>query len=427
MAHWNSSPHPISDIRDWQESGRLELAADFQRREVWSTTARIMLIDTILRDIPMPKVFVASSIRDGRTYRIVIDGQQRLRTLFAFLKDEFSLDSPAIGANERGKTFSALDSTIRDNILSYIIDFNEAVNPTDKEIREVYSRVNKYTVALNKQELRRADYPGDFLKLAESLANDDSLDSLKVFTPADRRRLGDVEYVSELLAAMLGGIQDGKSSLDTFYQEYSTWDKDHLARTTAEFHAVLKELRFLFESPAKFAESRFRQKADFYTLFVTLLAYVREDLSLEGKLLGPLEDDLFSLDHNIRPESHVTLCREYAIKCVSQANSASSRRWRADFMTAIFNGTYRALFPVGLSAEVYYSIEEDLATDPAGMCPDPVIYCPVCHEEIKSVHDALLAWEENSVVFQMSNSSWIGRECLNDLTNWKVLDRPVAK
>ena len=53
MVHWNSSPHPISDIRDWSEAGRLELRPDFQRRGVWSSPARIMLMDTILRDVPI--------------------------------------------------------------------------------------------------------------------------------------------------------------------------------------------------------------------------------------------------------------------------------------------------------------------------------------------------------------------------------------
>ena len=75
MVKWNSSPHPISDIRDWSELKRLELQPDFQRREVWSDSARVMLMDTILRDIPMPKVFVASQIRGKNTHRIVIDGQ----------------------------------------------------------------------------------------------------------------------------------------------------------------------------------------------------------------------------------------------------------------------------------------------------------------------------------------------------------------
>ncbi|WP_207787846.1 DUF262 domain-containing protein [Candidatus Thiosymbion oneisti] len=167
--HWNSSPHPISDIRDWSEAGRLELRPDFQRREVWSTPARIMLMDTILRDVPMPKIFLASTIRDGRTYRVVIDGQQRITAILEFLRDRFSLDDPYAG-DEGEKTFSELDQATQDRFLSYQIDFNEAIKPTDEEVREVYARVNKYTVPLNKQELRRADFPGDFLPVAEELA-----------------------------------------------------------------------------------------------------------------------------------------------------------------------------------------------------------------------------------------------------------------
>lgn len=47
-------------------------------------------------------------------------------------------------------------------ILAYEMDFNEAKGLSDVELREVYSRVNKDLVALNRQELRKADYPGAF-------------------------------------------------------------------------------------------------------------------------------------------------------------------------------------------------------------------------------------------------------------------------
>ena len=155
MTHWHSSPHPISDIRDWTEAGRLELRPDFQRREVWSNSAKIMLMDSILRDIPIPKIFLANTIRDGSTYRVVIDGQQRIIAILEYLNNKFALDDPYIG-DEKGKRFSELSRDYQDRFLSYQIDFNEATNPTDKEVRDVYARVNKYTVALNRQELRRA-------------------------------------------------------------------------------------------------------------------------------------------------------------------------------------------------------------------------------------------------------------------------------
>ena len=100
MKSWNSSPHPISDIRDWKKDGRLEIKPDFQRQYVWSDAAKVMLMDTILRVIPMPKIFVSSTIKDGQTYRTVIDGQQRITTILAFLEDKFSLNPPYSGEFE---------------------------------------------------------------------------------------------------------------------------------------------------------------------------------------------------------------------------------------------------------------------------------------------------------------------------------------
>lgn len=78
---------------------------------------------------------------------------------------------------------------------------------------------------MNKQELRRADFPGTFLSVSEDLAILENFDRIGVFSAPTRRRYGDVEYVSELLAAMIGGIQDKKTTLDEFYIEYTEWNR----------------------------------------------------------------------------------------------------------------------------------------------------------------------------------------------------------
>ena len=62
---WKSTPHPISDIRDWSLAHRLEMQPEFQRNQVWSKAAKIMLIDTILRNIPMPKIFLQGILNYG--------------------------------------------------------------------------------------------------------------------------------------------------------------------------------------------------------------------------------------------------------------------------------------------------------------------------------------------------------------------------
>ena len=172
MTSWNSSPHPISDVRDWKTSERLEIRPSFQRQEVWSMAAKVMLMDTILRKIPMPKVFLASSIKEDRVYRIVIDGQQRISSILDFINNGFTLSKPFDSDSPYyGKFFFQLPENIRNDFLQYRIDFNEAIGFSEDEIREAYSRLNKYSVALTKQELRRADFPGDFLDLAEHLAS----------------------------------------------------------------------------------------------------------------------------------------------------------------------------------------------------------------------------------------------------------------
>lgn len=416
MVHWNSSPHPISDIRDWSEVQRLELRPDFQRRTVWSAAARIMLMDTILRDVPMPKIFLANTIQNGHTYRIVIDGQQRISAILDFLRDKFSLDEPYTG-NKKGKRFSELDRETQNRFLSYQIDFNEAVNPSDEEVREVYVRVNKYTVPLNKQELRRADFPGDFQEVSEELSVNEYFDTVGIFTPSARRRYADAEYVSELLAAMIDDIQDKKTKLDEFYMKYAKWDESHKKEIEERFSGVLREFRLIFNDSFDISKTRFRQKADFYALFLVIDEFMSKGQTIEQKEVKPLQDDLRALQENIRPESEVKICSEYAIKCVSQANSASSRRWRRRFLRPILAGTYVGGMPDSDGSRVFYGLKEGLSKDD--------FECEVCGKKIaRDSADQLLAWSRSVAVNQISNAVWIHRSCVGDQADWLVLERP---
>ena len=97
MPGWNQTTHPISDIRDWRNANRLELQPSYQRRNVWSATSKVMLIDTILKNLPIPKIFLATTLKNERSYRVVIDGQQRISAILEFLNDGFSLDPPYRG------------------------------------------------------------------------------------------------------------------------------------------------------------------------------------------------------------------------------------------------------------------------------------------------------------------------------------------
>lgn len=419
MANWNSSPHPISDIRDWASDGKLIIQPDFQRREVWGLSAQVMLMDTILKQIPMPKIFLSTELKNGKTIRSVIDGQQRIKAILSFLRGEFRLDD-SFSADLNGKIFSELPDDVQENFLMYAIDFNEAQNATEEEVRNVYSRVNKYTVALNKQELRKADFPGDFLDLSEKIALHDFLEEIKIFTPTNRRRYGDVEFVSELLVAVIGRIQDKKGYLEEFYKHYAAWDKAEVRKAEAEFTAAFSILEQIFGCGADMSKTRFRQKADFYSLFLAVLDFLRGGLTLAGKDVTDLQSDIGILNQHIRPESEVHLLQEYAIKCVSQANSSSSRRWRKQFLHTILSGTFDPGSISDMQIEVYYRIKSDLDM----IAKNPTI-CACCREEI-SLESALLGWIETDTNRQISNSVWLNPECSNR-SNYIVVARPAAE
>ena len=48
----------VADFVSWQKSKALELSPRFQRRSVWKPGAKSYLIDTILRDFPVPIIFL---------------------------------------------------------------------------------------------------------------------------------------------------------------------------------------------------------------------------------------------------------------------------------------------------------------------------------------------------------------------------------
>lgn len=424
MSNWNSSPHPISDIRDWSEAGRLELRPDFQRREVWALPAKIMLIDSIMRGVPLPKVFLANEIRQDRTFRRIIDGQQRISAILEFMRDEFALGPPYEG-ELAGMRFSDFTGATRDWFLAYKIDFAEASNADDREVRDVYMRVNKYTVPLNKQELRRADFPGHFLTTAEELSVDGALEDVGVFTPTDRRRYADAEYVSELLAALIAGEQDKKTALDEFYQRYATWaDPDRIAVSDRFRSAILDAVKMFETWPMGIRSTRFRQKADFYSLVLAIDALRLAGGTIDGRDLDPLRSDLRLLDEHIAPTSDIPILSEYAIKCVSQANSQASRRWRTGFLEAFLTGTYLAGPPVdpALTA-VLYQTRQQAGVDGAYRSEEAVD-CEQCgSNQVTSSNEIVLGWPPESSVFQLANAQWLHLGC--ETEGWTILPRPA--
>jgi len=72
-------------------AGEYDLNAPFQRASVWTTEQRVNFIKTLIKQLPVPPVFI-NSPKSAMDKMLVIDGKQRLEALMAFVQDELVVD-----------------------------------------------------------------------------------------------------------------------------------------------------------------------------------------------------------------------------------------------------------------------------------------------------------------------------------------------
>ncbi len=261
------SSFSVLDFNSWEEAGTLSLAPKFQRRSVWKLPARSYLIDTLLKGMPMPPIYLRVTQNEKKTQMVreVIDGQQRLRAVLDFIKDDFAL-AQSVSEVAPGKRFSQLTEDQRDQIRKYSFICEAFTSISDAEVLEVFARMNTYSVKLNAQELRNGRFFGPFKRACYRLAHEhlEFWRKNHVFTDGSIARMLEVELVSELLVAQLDGAQDKKKSLDAFYTKYDEAFPDE-KKLLDRFRATIDTITSTFGD--SLCETEFRRPPLFYTLF----------------------------------------------------------------------------------------------------------------------------------------------------------------
>ena len=156
----------------------IKLDPDIQRYAVWSPKQKSELIESILMGIPLPLIYVKE---DDKGVYIIVDGRQRLTTLFQFMSHEFPLQNLTVLKDLNGAYFSEMtkNGTKFDKYLtqpqqSKIEDCPLTLHvikpPTqDRVTFDLFDRVNRGGTRLNNQEMRNAIYQGSATKLLNKI------------------------------------------------------------------------------------------------------------------------------------------------------------------------------------------------------------------------------------------------------------------
>jgi hypothetical protein len=251
------------------------------------------LIDSIIHGFPVPEIYLQTSISvDGEEIHTLVDGQQRIRACMEFIADEFPLAADDVELE--GKYFSDLSEELRGRIFRYRFVVRALPELSDAEVREIFGRLNRNNVALNRQELRHSTYWGEFITAMEEFSRNPFWILSGLFTTNDVRRMLDIEYISEIVVAGLYGLQNKKSRLDYFYATYES-EFPEQAHAQAVLGKVIAQLSALFEWPNS---TRWTRKVDFYTLFVELWNR-HETLPLTGSKTEELARRLTELSDGV--------------------------------------------------------------------------------------------------------------------------------
>lgn len=339
----NSTKLTISEFYDNYRLGKYNFDAPYQRKsDVWSDDKRAFLIDSILKNYPMPAIFMRPIVSDeGKTKYDIVDGKQRLQAIISFIEGSTALTSyfaedSFIGednqkAAERiaGRTFSEIKAEGASDYVkqfwTYTLQIEYLYDDNTDLISSVFDRLNRNGEPLNRQELRKARYANTpVMDTIRSLTQNDywkeKLARLKI------ERMEDEEFVSELLFLVLDKqiLDSSPDTLDSKYEEYKD-DETKLKQGEEEFKHITNFIRQLSIDYEKC--KRLFWTTHLYTLFSVAWYCVEEKISAEQitQPIGEFYAIYFSKDTH-----YEGALREYKDASSSRTRSSVQRKRRME-------------------------------------------------------------------------------------------------
>lgn len=334
----------LSEFYDNYQLGKYRFEVSYQRKSgVWSEDKKSFLIDSILKNYPMPAIFLRPCVNTdtGKTFYDVVDGKQRLEAIVDFIKNKISLttyfaeddfidDANLKTASEiAGLTFEEikkLNSDFPDYIKqfwTYSLNIEYLYEQQEELVASVFDRLNRNGEPLTYQELRNAKYNDSILlktikKIVKAAFWDDKLSRLKSV------RMEDVEFMSELFFVVLEDkiLDSSQTVLDKLYNKYQN-DEENIKMAESEFRKIIDVLQKLDLDFT--VNKRLCWTTHLYTVFSFAWTLMKRGIPAESKanLVKDFYSEYFSKGNNYEGK-----LQEYKEASSSRTRSETQRKKR---------------------------------------------------------------------------------------------------
>jgi len=233
----------------------------FQRSAVWTLKQEQFLIDSIIKKYDIPKIYFWDLENERSEYKYsVVDGQQRLTTIFKFLNNEFPL-SKEFTPELAGKFYSDLDEDLQDEIYNYELTIVYIENATEDDIKDLFLRLNNGT-SLKAQE-KRTNLGGNLARFIIEMSKD------KIFSkvPFKNKHRDYEQIIAQCVKLELenGPTNTQGRYLDEMYKNEKDFDSN--STTAKKLKKVLTYMYNIFKEEDKVPELK---RFNFISLYLMI-------------------------------------------------------------------------------------------------------------------------------------------------------------
>ncbi|MEQ5666175.1 DUF262 domain-containing protein [Providencia alcalifaciens] len=318
--------------------GKFNFDPPYQRDSVWDEEKQSFFIDSILRNYPIPPIFLHQKIDDdtGKITFEVVDGKQRLTAIVNFINGKIASASEENDDELTGVFFSDLSiskyAEVKKLFWRYQMPIEYIDTEDEKVIDSIFDRLNRNGERLNGQELRNAKYHDtDFYKKIVEYSQLEYWQ--KLLKHVDKKRMEDKEFVSELIFTILekeiiGATQD---IIDNLYEKYCTKNDITINEAFATFERVTN---YLVGMNINFKEHKASGVSHLYGIFNYAYYCIGKQIPVEeaSEKLSAFLDSLWKTD----TQNNEELRKEYRKTMSSSTKSKTQRSRRIDVLLNLF-------------------------------------------------------------------------------------------
>lgn len=336
----------VNDVR----SGRLIPDAYFQRNLVWREVHKRDFIETILKGLPFPQIFISKgkvNVEDMSTVSCIVDGQQRCNAISGFIDGDFEVG---------GKTYATLEESQKSEFLKYEVAVIELeLENDDPKVQEIFQRINRTSTSLTAIEKLASQYStSEFMLVGKMLTDQISLDRTDdddfredpnipdefyawaarqrvksyqklinekgIFSVQEAARKTNLMHTLNVMAALLSGYSNRNEKAIELLDDYalSFPERDDVVRRIESAAEFILKLGYR-------GKSYWMNKANIFTLILTVAS-----LQNDGYEIDPVQAREALDDFEGRLPS------DYKLAATEAVNGTRARRLRAKYLYNIF-------------------------------------------------------------------------------------------